>query len=175
MAIEQTDVARTPSSVAAAPDMDIASERAIVALINRAARLSDERKYLEWMDLFTDEASYSAITFENENAGGLYLFRDVGRAALHIRVAFLMGLWQAPRAKTLHVVSNVELAMAGEGSATGISNFIIARTADMEHSELHAAGTYYDLFRRADDGWRFSERRAVIDSNLLPPEFTELL
>ena len=45
----------------------------------------------------------------------------------------------------------------------------------MENSVLHAAGRYIDHFDRKDGAWLFKSRLAVVDSNLLPPEFTELL
>jgi 3-phenylpropionate/cinnamic acid dioxygenase small subunit len=155
---------------------DLAKERSIVSLIHRAARLSDEQRYLDWMELFTSDGEYSAITNENLAYKGLRLFRDVGKSALHERVAFLMGLLQVPRGKTLHLVSNIEVS-DGEAANTAraMSHFIVTRTADMEHSVLHAAGRYLDRFERKDDAWLFKERLVVVDSNLLPPEFTELL
>src|SRR5215469_8243874 len=156
--------------------VDIETERAVVALIYRAARLTDDRKYMEWMELFTDDGEYSAITYENLVYKGLRLFRDVGRNALYERVAFLMGVWQVPRGKTVHLVSNTEVT-AGEHEDTvqAISNFIMTRTADLEHTELHAAGRYVDRVERRDGVWLFKDRLVIVDSNLLPPEFTELL
>ncbi|HEX3918090.1 MAG TPA: aromatic-ring-hydroxylating dioxygenase subunit beta [Caulobacteraceae bacterium] len=156
--------------------VDIETERALTALIYRAARLADERKYLDWMELFTEGAEYSAITLENLTYKGLRLFRDVGKTALYERVAWLMGMWQVPRAKTLHMVSNIEFE-AGEtpNSVKAISNFLMTRTADLEHTVLHAAGRYADRFEREGGQWRFADRLVIVDSNLLPPEFTELL
>ena len=154
---------------------DLATERAIVALINRSARLADDRDYLGWMDLFADDGEYSAITFENLSYKGLRLFRDVGRSGLHERVAFLMGLLQVPRGKTVHLVSNIEVSADGLDAASAVSNYIVARTGELEHTKLHAAGRYLDRFVRLDGEWRFKERLVVVDSNLLPAEFTELL
>ncbi|MEJ0065225.1 MAG: aromatic-ring-hydroxylating dioxygenase subunit beta [Caulobacteraceae bacterium] len=156
--------------------VDIETERAVTALIYKAARLTDERDFVGWMELFTDDGEYSAVTQENLSYKGLRLFRDVGRNALYERVAYLMGVWQVPRAKTLHLVSNVEIS-AGEhaGGAQAVSNFIMTRTADLEHTVLHAAGRYIDRFERRDGAWRFTDRLVVVDSNMLPPEFTELL
>jgi 3-phenylpropionate/cinnamic acid dioxygenase small subunit len=158
------------------PTSDMAMERAVVSLIYRAARLSDDQRYLDWMELFTTDAEYSAITNENLAYKGLRLFRDIGKPALLERVAFLMGLLQVPRGKTIHLVSNIEVS-DGEtpDTARALSNFIITRTADMENSVLHAAGRYVDHFERKDGAWLFKSRLAVVDSNLLPPEFTELL
>lgn len=159
-----------------APARGADAEREIAALIVRAARLADERKFLEWMDLFTDEGRYGAITYENHISTGLHLFKDKGKRALHERVSFLMGLWQVPRGKTLHLVSNLEIEVDSSGTrASCESNFIMTRTGDMEHSKLHACGRYYDKFEWRDGAWLFSERLVVVDSNMLPPEFTELL
>jgi 3-phenylpropionate/cinnamic acid dioxygenase small subunit len=164
---------RAPAPAAA---LSAETERAAVALIYKAARLTDDRKYVEWMDLFTEDGEYSAITHENLNHKGLRLFRDVGKTALYERVAFLMGVWQVPRGKTVHLVSNVEV-FAGEHENTvqAMSNFIITRTADLEHTVLHAAGRYIDRLERRDGVWLFKDRLAIVDSNLLPGEFTELL
>ena len=41
--------------------------------------------------------------------------------------------------------------------------------------EMFVGGRYLDRFERRDGVWLFKERLAVVDSNLLPPEFTELL
>lgn len=156
--------------------VDPAVEREILGLIRRAARLADEQKFLEWMDLFSEDGRYGAITHENFASTGLHLFKDNGKRALHERVSFLMGLWQVPRAKTLHLVTNTEVeAGPSADTAKAVSNFLMTRTADMEHAKLHACGRYLDQFERRDGRWLFSERIVVVDSNLLPAEFTELL
>jgi 3-phenylpropionate/cinnamic acid dioxygenase small subunit len=174
MALKTDETGTTASEPG--PTSDLAVERAVVSLIYRAARLSDDQRYLDWMELFASDAEYSAITNENLAYKGLRLFRDIGKPALHERVAFLMGLLQVPRGKTIHLVSNIEVSDGdAPDTATAVSNFIITRTADMEHSVLHAAGRYLDRFERRDGVWLFKERLAVVDSNLLPPEFTELL
>jgi len=164
------------SSAAPAKPVDIETERAIVALIYKAARLADDRKYMDWLELFTDDGEYSAITYENLNHKGLRLLRDVGKTALYERVAYLMGVWQVPRGKTIHLVSNIEVtAGEHENAAQAVSNFIMTRTEDLEHTALHAAGRYVDRFERQDGAWLFKDRLVIVDSNLLPGEFTELL
>jgi 3-phenylpropionate/cinnamic acid dioxygenase small subunit len=165
-----------PVAGTATAQLDLEAERAITALIYRAARLADDQGYLEWMELFTEDGEYSAITRENLAYRGLYLFSDIGKGALYERVAYLMGVWQVSRGKTTHLVANIEIS-AGEapGSATATSNFLLARTSDQEHTTLHAAGLYQDRFERHGGAWRFKERLVIVDSNLLPPEFTELL
>lgn len=155
---------------------DPVAEREIIALMLRAARLVDEKKYLEWLDLFAEDGQYGAVTHENLSTGGLHLFKDRSKEAIHERVSFLMGLWQVPRGKTVHLVTNMELEIAADGrAATARSNFLITRTADLEHTKLHASGHYRDKFVRRDGVWYFAERVAIVDSNLLPADFTEVL
>jgi len=165
-----------PTSARPQAAVDAEAALAVTALIYKAARLADDRQYLEWMDLFTEDGEYSAITYENLIYKGLRLFRDVGRNALYERVAFLMGVWQVPRGKTVHLVSNTEvLATEDPNAVQALSSFIMTRTADLEHTVLHAAGRYVDRLERRDGVWRFRDRLVIVDSNLLPPEFTELL
>ncbi len=153
-----------------------ATEKAIVSLIHCAARVSDEQRYLDWRALFTEDGEYSAITQENYTYKGLRLFKDVGQSALHERVAFLMGVLQTPRGKTLHLVSNIEVT-TGEtpDTATARSHFLLTRTSELEHTVLHAAGIYLDRFERRDGRWLFKSREVIVDTNLLPATFTELL
>jgi len=148
-------------------------EKGVVSLIHRTARLSDEKRYLEWRALFTEDGEYSVITHENYTYKGLRLFRDVGQSALHERVAFLMGVLQTPRGKTVHLVSNIEVTIGDTVSAR--SNFLVTRTSELEHTVLHAAGIYLDEFERRDGTWLFKSRLVIVDSNLLPAAFTELL
>lgn len=151
-------------------------ERAIVALIYTAARCADERRYTEWIDLFTDDGEYSAITHENSIGTGLHLYKDRGKRALQERAAYHIGIWQVPRGKTLHVVGNVVVTVGETGDlANAVSNFIMTRTGDMQHAKLHACGQYRDTFCRRGNGWLFRSRQVVVDSNLLPGEFTDLL
>ncbi len=175
MSVDLADSVARPAPGGSAT-VDVETERAVTSLIYKAARLTDERNYVAWMELFCDDGEYSAITQENLVHKGLRLFRDVGRNALYERVAFLMGVWQVPRAKTLHLVTNTELT-AGDAPETvkAVSNFLMTRTADLEHTVIHAAGRYVDQFQRQDGGWLFKQRLVIVDSNLLPPEFTELL
>jgi 3-phenylpropionate/cinnamic acid dioxygenase small subunit len=175
MPLDIADIS-TVSAPAPVKPVDADIERAAVALIYKAARLIDDRKYMEWLELFTEDGEYSAITHENLNHKGLRLYRDVGKPMIYERVAYLMGVWQVPRGKTLHLVTNTEVS-AGEHENTvqAVSNFIVTRTADLEHTVMHAAGRYVDRLERQGGVWLFKDRLAVVDSNLLPGEFTELL
>ena len=155
---------------------DAALEREILGLIKRAARFVDDQLYMDWLDLFCDEGVYGAITQENYTSTGLHLYKDYGKATIHERIGFLKGLWQTPRAKSLHLVTNTEAYVDVSGTkAYARSNFLMTRTGELQHAKLHACGVYNDKFVLQDGAWLFSERLVVVDSNMLPSEFTELL
>lgn len=164
---------RTPAAATGA--VDAADERAIVALINRAAQAADDREYMAWVDLFTDDGEYSVVTLENVETG-LYLHRDRGKRALQERAAYHKGIWQVPRGRILHLVSNIVVTVGDTADvAHAKSSFIMTRTADMEHAKLYASGRYADQFERSGERWQFKARRVHLYSNLLPAAFTELI
>jgi benzoate/toluate 1,2-dioxygenase beta subunit len=85
----------------------------IEALLLREARLLDERRFAEWLELFAPDAVYWAPTRPEQRspADGLSLFHET-RALLEMRVARLQRAdmhVQTPPARTLHQVSGIEV------------------------------------------------------------------
>ncbi len=155
--------------------IDADDRLAISNLIIRSGYLGDSGRYMEWVDLFVESGQYSMITLENYRDTGLYLYKDKGFGNLQERAAYQLGVWQTPRAKTTHTISVVELEETAPDECSVISTFIMTRTGDQENTKLYASGTYRDTVVRTGDGWRFKERTVIIDSNLLPAEFTDLI
>lgn len=164
------------SSVAAEPGVDVETERQITRLIQRAARYSDEQRYVEWMDLFVDDCRHAMITRENYREQGLYNFVDKGRLALQERVAYLLGVWHTPRGKTTHVVSVLDIEPSDDGqSAKVLSNVIVVRAAPAEDSKMYASGQYADVVVLRDGRWMLKERTTILDSEFLPGDFADLV
>ena len=85
----------------------------VEALLLREARLLDERRFGEWLELFAPDCVYWAPTRPEERspADGLSLFHET-RALLEMRVARLERPdlhAQSPPARTLHQVSAIEV------------------------------------------------------------------
>lgn len=151
------------------------TERQINALIARASAYADARRFVDFFELFIDDGEYSAITYENlEN--GLFLFTDKGLQGFRERAAYNIGVWQVPRGKTTHMVSGTIITPdEGNEEVVAVSNFMVARTGEIEHTSLHASGQYVDRFVQADGNWKFASRMVLVDSNMLPGAFTDLL
>jgi 3-phenylpropionate/cinnamic acid dioxygenase small subunit len=143
------------------------------ALFNYA-RTVDEQRFHDWLDLFTEDATYSVMTYENQQDQGLYLVKDEGKEALKERAAYVLGFWQAPRGKMLHAISNVDVAEISATQAHVRSYLVVYRTARDGDTQLHCCGTAEDVLVREGDRWLFKQRAIVVD-NGMPPNFTELL
>ena len=150
-------------------------EEQIRALMFECARLVDHQRFREWLDLFTEDGSYSAITYENNRENGLYLFKDDGKESLKERVTFLMGFWQVGRGKTLHTLSNISITPLQDDEASANSYFVIYRTGDDGVTRFHACGEYEDHLVRQDGRWLFKKRKAIVDNGILPSHFTDLI
>ncbi len=88
------------------------------AFLYREARLLDERRYDEWLALFTEDGLYWAPT--EDDAGPtdkVSLIHDdtLRREERVFRIAQTAPPAQSPASRTLHVVSNVEVEDDGDG------------------------------------------------------------
>src|SRR5688572_22163741 len=115
------------------------------------ARTVDEQRFVEWLDLFTDDCTYSVITYENAQDQGMYLFMD-DKEGMKLRAAQLLGIWQAPRGKTLHVISNVEFGEVSEAGEVAVTTYLVVyRTAADGDTKLHSAGKTENVVVRQGD------------------------
>jgi 3-phenylpropionate/cinnamic acid dioxygenase small subunit len=120
-------------------------EEAVRRTLALYCQLCDDGRFEEWIDLYTDDATFSVMgrTYE-------------GRAAIK---AF-MEKAQPPEKRGKHLIgqSFVDLD-AGAGTGEAVTDYtFIARTADGGYA-ITSAGRYHDTLARADDGtWRFASR-----------------
>src|SRR5438445_2593705 len=92
------------------------------ALLFREARLLDERRFQEWLDMFADECLYWVPTIEGGPASEPSLIYD-DRARIQERVFRLLearAYAQRPPSRTQHNISNVEVAESDWGGAVEV-------------------------------------------------------
>jgi len=130
----------------------------------------DEQRLMDWVEMFTDDASYVVISRENADRGmpvGLIYCENKGmifdRAfALEKTTMF------APR-YLRHIIGNLQvLAEEENGDIRARANYVVLQVLfDRPEAKLHQVGVYYDRFRRAGDQLKLAERRCVYDSLLV--------
>ena len=150
----------------------------------REAELLDERRYEEWLDLFTEDVHYFMPMRRNVPADemgreftreGLDVnWFDEGKDTLTRRVKQIRtGVhWaEQPPSRICHMVSNVQvLRTSPAGPAPREvdvkSRFLLYRNR-VETETDFLVGKREDLLRRVDGRWRIARRKIVLDQNVL--------
>jgi 3-phenylpropionate/cinnamic acid dioxygenase small subunit len=145
----------------------------IEEFLRREAHLLDERRFREWLDLFTDDAEYVIPLTEavqgDVGAAGHPIVKD-GKDMLLARVLkdeTGFNHAETPVSMTCHLVSNIVVDESAKEDAEVRSAFIV-RQARKLRDEAWWVGRRRDLLRRVDDQWRIAHREITLDTTLLP-------
>jgi 3-phenylpropionate/cinnamic acid dioxygenase small subunit len=153
-------------------------------LLYREADLLDERRYEEWLDLFTDDARYWMPMRRNvprdeperefTRQGADVNWFDEGKDTLTRRVKqILTGVhWaEEPPSRICHMVSNVQILETSPAgpSPTEVavkSRFLVYRNRVETETDV-LVGKREDLLRRHDGQWKIARRKIVLDQSVL--------
>jgi 3-phenylpropionate/cinnamic acid dioxygenase small subunit len=156
----------------------------IEAFLYHEAELLDERRYEEWLDLFTEDTHYFMPMRRNvphdqperefTRAGTDVNWFDEGKDTLTRRVKqILTGIhWaEEPPSRICHLISNVQVVAANGAGAppaevTVKSRFLVYRNR-VETETDFLVGKREDLLRRENGGWKIARRKIVLDQNVL--------
>ena len=174
-----------------APAVDGELIREVEQFLYREARMLDDRRFHEWVGLFTDDVRYFMVGRTNRYPKSSkaiaildperYVEDDTGRddelalldedkETLGARVARLdtgMAWAEDPPSRTRHMISNIEVAPGDDAAEIKVySNFIVYRSR-AESEEDFYVGARQDVLRRDGDSWKIARRRLVLDQNVL--------
>jgi 3-phenylpropionate/cinnamic acid dioxygenase small subunit len=144
----------------------------------REAWLLDERKFKEWVELFTDDVLYFMPRRKNvprreahrelTELGDLAIFEEDKRY-LQMRVARLdtgMAWAEDPPSRTRHMIGNLEASALENGEVEARTAFLVYRShLETDHQLL--SGYREDVLRKAGEGWQVARRKIVLDANVL--------
>ena len=159
--------------------------REIEQFLYQEAWLLDERRFEEWLALFSDDARYwmptrrtvaksqtnarTSVSEELAVEGELGWFDD-GKIGLLARVMRLQGgiAWaEDPPSRTRRIVTNIHVEVGdGEGEYRVRSYFLLHRTRHQSARETFV-GHRNDVLRRTPDGLRIARREIVLDETVL--------
>jgi 3-phenylpropionate/cinnamic acid dioxygenase small subunit len=139
----------------------------ITGLLHRAARLLDERDFAAWIELFTDDGTYKAMSAENHERGWPLGIIDDDRARMFDRLEMIEHYWNLEPTTTRHLVTNVDVSLADERTAVVASYFAVFITRPPGTVDVQATGRYSDDLVHDGSEWRFRHRLAIYDNTLL--------
>ena len=150
--------------------VDLILYRELEDLYTRYAETLDDGPLEEWPECFTENCLYLIIPRENYDRGlPLAIMRCESRDMLKDRVtAVHETMMYEPRYLRHHVTNLRVVSQAGE-EVEALANFSVIEVLPEELPRILMTGRYRDRVRREADGlWRFSERKCIFDSTLVP-------
>jgi 3-phenylpropionate/cinnamic acid dioxygenase small subunit len=168
---------------------DEALHREIEQFLFREARMLDDRRFHDWLGLFTEDVHYwmtarlnryprssKAIAIldpdrysDADITEELGLF-DEDIKTLAARVARLdtgMAWAEDPPSRTRHFVSNIEVVAEPDTSEVTVHcNFLVYRSRGETEQDFYV-GSREDRLRRVDGAWKIARRRMILDQNVL--------
>lgn len=155
------------------------------------ARLLDERRFHEWLDLFADDLRYwmpvrstryqshsKSISIKNPNRYKEYEFAaddeqayfDDTKETLANRIVRLdtgMAWAEDPPSRTRHIISNVEVEVIEESETINVNSaFLVYRTGLGVEQDFFVGGRN-DLLRRTDGKLQIYSRKILLDQGVL--------
>ena len=165
--------------------------REVEQFLYREARLLDERRFHEWLELFTDDVRYwmagrstryprssKAITVlrpDRRQESDLALedelaILDETKVTLSGRIARLdtgMAWAEDPPSRTRHIITNIEVEPGDLASELKVyANFVVYRTRAETEQDFYV-GARQDVLRSVDGVWKIARRKLVLDQNVL--------
>jgi 3-phenylpropionate/cinnamic acid dioxygenase small subunit len=173
------------------PGMNEDVTREVEQFLYREARLLDDRRFHEWLELLTDDIHYWMGSRSNRyprtskaiaildpdryveddltKADELAIL-DEDKASLSSRVARLdtgMAWAEDPPSRTRHLITNIEVE-AGDAAAEVkvYSNFMVYRSRAETEQDFYV-GARRDVLRRVAGAWKIAGRKITLDQNVL--------
>jgi len=165
--------------------------REVEQFLYREARLLDDRRFRDWLRLFTDDVRYWMASRTNRYPKSSkaiaildldrYVEDDIGRedelAILDESKETLTGrvdrldtgmAWaEDPPSRTRHMISNIEVEAGDvETEIRVYSNFIVYRSRAETEQDFYV-GARRDVLRRVDGEWKIAHRKLILDQNVL--------
>jgi 3-phenylpropionate/cinnamic acid dioxygenase small subunit len=173
------------------PILDDRLIREVEQFLYREARLLDERRFHDWLQLLTDDIRYwmgsrtnrypkssKAIAIldparydEDDLAKEDELaVLDEDKSTLNARVARLdtgMAWAEDPPSRTRHLIGNIEVEPGDtEAEIKVYSNFIVYRSRAETEQDFYV-GARRDVLRRVEGTWKIASRKITLDQNVL--------
>lgn len=145
-------------------------------LYDEAALLS-ERRYNEWIELFTDDAVYEAPIRVTRERGAAWEVSPTGRLfddtkqTLQVRIARLNTeyAWaEDPPSRVRYHLSNIRVRPSEQPAMYIVSYNVLIYRSRGELPEYELLSTQRtDLLRKTEAGWRIARRTIVVDQSVL--------
>jgi len=165
--------------------------REVEQFLYREARLLDERRFDEWLELLTDDVRYWMAGRSNRYPrhskaiaildAARYVEDDMTRddelaildedkQSLNGRVRRLdtgMAWAEDPPSRTRHLVTNIEVEPGDAAHEVTVHSNFLAYRSRAETEQDFYVGARKDVLRRVAGAWKIAGRKIILDQNVL--------
>lgn len=133
------------------------------------ADVLDAMELERWPELFTGNAFYDVIPRENYDRDlPLAIMRCESRAMMEDRVRAIRETLMFEPRYVRHLISGFRITPGNDGKIGVTANYLVLETLSDEMTKILNAGRYVDTLVREDGALRFTEKRCVYDSTVVP-------
>jgi 3-phenylpropionate/cinnamic acid dioxygenase small subunit len=154
-------------------------QREIEQFFYSEARLLDQGRFHEWLDLFADDVRYrmptrdivQGGTAQEEEGGLVFRYLDENKTSLLLRVRRLdtgMAHVEVPPSLTRRLISNIIIQETDKPSDLVVRSNFIAFQARKEKEQAWFVGEREDRLRKVNGQWKIADRKIVLDHPVLP-------
>lgn len=151
---------------------ELTSLRDVEQFLYEEAALLDEWRLHEWLGLFEPDGVYLVPSTDRPHGDptrDLFLIQD-DRFLLEHRVNSLLtrsAHAEYPHSRTRRMIANVRSSIPEPGLLNVHANFMVVRVRSGATDTY--VGSYRHVLRATDDGYRFVERKSILDLDALRP------
>jgi len=150
--------------------MSLSLREAAIDLIEEYAALIDGDRLEEWLELFTEDASYQVVPRENFDRGlPAPLILCTSKDMLRDRILSLRRANEYNPHYDRHLVTNIRARQEEGGGGVRIeAHYLVVQTNLEGQSRLFSAGRYQDKARLEAGRLRFTEKLVIVDTFSVP-------
>lgn len=137
-------------------------------LLDRYARMIDEDRLEEWVELFSPDGRYEIISRENLAQGfalPLMLCENQNQIADRVMSLRKANIYHIHTDR--HILSQLHVETTADGWRVG-ANYALFQTNQEGVSTLYSVGRYDDLIGEVDGRLLFVSKRVIVDTGAVP-------
>ncbi len=138
-------------------------------LMDEYAELIDADRLEEWLELFTEDATYEVLPRENEEQGlPVALMLCTNKNMLRDRVVSLRNANEYNLHYDRHLIGRVRVAPEADGSWRAEANYVVYQTNLEGQTRQFSVGRYRDRVRLDGGRLRFCQKKVIVDTFSVP-------
>lgn len=152
------------------------TQRVAHEVLYREAAALDERRWDDWLALFTADCQYWVPAWRNDLETTADWRREVSLIFYRTRAGLEDRIWRIrsgqsaaadPLPRTAHIVGNILAEETGEGVAVR-STFVTHLFQNKTKAEETFFGRLEHLLQRDGEAWRIARRKAILLNDYIP-------